>query len=520
MTKTQPFIGIAALLVAGVVVVAGCHGRKPELETGLAAFEKGDYPAAVRHFQRAAQRDHDATAYCNLGLAYWRMGATDDAIDALTMAADLESGDARPLLLLAEVLQDGGRWDAARDVMNKLQSGLPDNAELMTRAARLEYRAKNMDAAQALLESALKADPQYAPALYNMAVLARDRHGEPIVAMRYLSRYLTVATDQVRIDHVHEELARLRQPLRPAAPSSMSAAASEELPVPTGALVEDAPSAVRLLEKARAAIEAQAYDEALVLLGQARSMDASNADVVWTLAGLYDLQLQQPRKAEGALRDLIARWPDDPRAALARRRLDAAAPPQASATTRASAAVEAPIVTSTTTSTSTTSTTAPRARPTLAAVWQQAQDAHTARRWDDAVALYEAVLQLDPKFAGAAYNMGLAQKERGDLDRARDAFARATQLDPRMSKAFYMRAVVERERGERDAAIASAKQSLALQPRDDRSHYLLGLLYREAMRYDLARAHFQSALELARDRAAAEKARAGLDSVAATRTRR
>lgn len=519
MTKTQQFCGVAALLAAGVALVAGCHGRTPELETGLACFEKGDYPAAVRHFQRAAQRDHDATAYCNLGLAYWRMGATDDAIEALTMAADLESGDARPLLLLAEVLQDAGRWDAARDVMNKLQSGLPDNAELLTRAARLEYRAKNLDAAQALLESALKADPRYAPALYNMAVLARDRHGEPIMAMRYLSRYLTVATDQVRIDRVHEELARLRQPLRPALPPS-SSAASAAPPAPTGALVEDAPSAVRLLEKARAAIEAQAYDEALVLLGQARSMDASNADVVWTLAGLYDLQLQQPRKAEGALRDLIARWPDDPRAALARRRLDAAAPPQATATSRTAAAVEVPTVTSTTTSTSTTSTTAPRARPTLAAVWQQAQDAHTARRWDDAVALYEAVLQLDPKFAGAAYNMGLAQKERGDLDRARDAFAQATQLDPRMAKAFYMRAVVERERGERDAAIASAKQSLALQPRDDRSHYLLGLLYREAMRYDLARGHFQKALELARDRAAAEKARAGLDSVSATRTRR
>ncbi len=544
--------GVCPLVLALVLAVAGCRGRGPDMAEGLARMEQGDYAAAVRHFQRAAQQGHSAAAYGNLGLAYWRMGATDRAVEALSLAADLEYGDPRPMLLLAEVLMEAGRWEAARETLNRVRDGLPERADILTHLARLEYHADRVDAAAALLDAALKLDPQYPPALYNQAILARDHQDDPLAAMRAFSRYLTVATDQDRIDQVHRELARLRQPLRsgasvpPPAPGTLTpplppATSSASAPVaaastpPSAAPPADALGARRLLDQAQAALAARTHDEALVLLGRARAMDPDNPDIVWTLAGAYDGPLGQPRRAEEQLRTFVARWPDDPRAVSAQRRLESGAPPAPAVTSRPPSApspapspapapappsppprprVAAPVPVSPAPSP------APAARATVAELWPRALDAHAARRHAEAIRLYESILTLDPAFASAAYNLGLVQRDRSDARAAQDAFSRATRIDPRMGKAHYMLAVTAHEAGERDIALASARSALALNNTDDKTHFLLGLINRDLMRYDAARTHFQRALELAPDRAAADKARSALAGLTPPNERR
>lgn len=515
------------LVLALLVPLAGCGGGD-ELASGMARMERGDYGTAVRHFQRAAQRTHGATAYANLGIAYWKLGATDLAIDALAMASDLNGDDPRPLLLEAEVLLEAERWEDARHVLNRLREGMSEQAVILTYQARLEYKAGRTEQAIQLLEEALAIDPQYPPALYNMAVLARDDRGEPMTAMRFFSRYLSVATDQPRIDHVHGELARLRQPLRPAVvsppplssaepPTAAAVDAQSRAPViPPTAPATDAPAAARLLAQAQAAVASGAQDEALVLLGQARALDPDNADVVWTLAAVYDVHLGQPSKADTVLREFESRWPTDPRATSARRRLAMLAAPSP---TPPSPATQAPLTEATMATPTTTvpppppTTTRPPPRRAMGDIWPRAVEAHAAGRREEALALYREAATLDPTFAAAAYNIGILQKELGQREAAQASFAQATSLDPRMAKAHYMLALTARESGERDTALAAAKQVLVINPRDDKANYLLGLIYREALRYDQARDHFQRALDLAPDETAADKANEGLRSV-------
>lgn len=522
------------LLIALGVSLTGCGGGN-ELAEGMARLERGDYGTAVRLFRLAAQRSHGAAAYANLGIAYWKMGETDKALEALALAADLHGADPRPHLLMAEVLQDAERWEDARQVLIRIRNGLPERPDILTYLGRLEFKAGQMDLATSYFEAALAIDAQYPPALYNLAVLARDTRAEPIAAMRYFSRYLAAANDQGRIDLVHGELAELRQQLRPApslatpvpgasAPASAMvtpSAASPPAAVAAIANATDAPAAARLLGQAQSAVANGAYDEALVLLGQAQTLDPGNADIVWTLAGVYDVQVNQPLKAEATLQAFLAQWPGDPRAASVRRRLNmrtsggGAVPPVApTVTTIPSAPAAPPLSAGTTTTTVPPATTVPAVLPgTMGELWPRAVEAHAAGRREEALRYYEAALQLDPEFASAAYNMGIVHKDLGNLEAAMLAFANASRLDPRLTKAHYMLAVTARELGERDTALASAKQVLALNPRDDKATYLLGMIYREAMRYDQARLHFQRALELAPDRAAAAKAREGLNSV-------
>ena len=528
-------ISLRLILLLALLLGAGCGGQQRQVEQGLAALRAGDAVGAVGHFTHAIELEpQNATAYCNLGAAYWTLGSTENAIHALTMASDLESNDPRPQLLLAEVLQDARRWDEAREVLTKVNNGLPDRPDVLTRLAQLEYRAGNVDQAVAHLEAALRLDGQYAPALYDMAVVARDQRHDTLSAMRFFSRYLSVATNQGRIDKVHEELARLRMPFRPAAvpPHSEGSVAAEAAAVPVArtpavatpaapatpvtplpplttrqpAVESGASMAVGLLAQARKAIEAKSYDEALVLFSQARAKDPHNADIVWATAMLYDQQLGQPKKAEGFLRDFVMLFPGDYRVTAAQRRLGnvASGRPSVPAVTTTVAPPPPP---------TTTVRVATAQKLTLAEVWQKGLDAHAAGKWDEAIRYYETTLTLDPTFASAAFNMGAAYKAKGALQEARQSFRKAAALDPAMEKAQYMLAVVNRELGDRSRAIESGKRALAIAPRDGKTHYLLGLLYRESLRYDLARYHFKRASELAADRGSADKARAALESV-------
>lgn len=506
------------------------------------AMRQANHVDAVRYFERAREsRPQSASAYANLGMAYWKLGAHDLAIEALTTAGDLDVNDPRPQLLVADVLQEVKRWDDARDVLTEVMNGLPERADMITRLARLEYRAGKVEQASAHLEHALQIDAKYAPALYNMAVMARDKRQDTLAAMRYFSRYLSVATDQVRIDNVHEQLALLRQPFRPApapptAPLSASAAAGIEraadpvISLPTAVTTRtSAPppsttvakpvaeiSGDALLAQARQAIGDKAYDEALVLLGQARARDPKNADVLWTWATLYDQSLGQPQKAEVMLRDFVRLFPEDNRSVAARRRLERGPPPPSTAPTATTSRSTA----ATTTTTQPPVAMASSVRLTPSEAWQKGLDAHAANDWDEAIQYYETVLVADPTFASAAFNLGVAHKSRGNLAAARAAFKQAGAIDPDMAKAHYMVAVVAREQGERGPAIDAAKRALASDPSDQTTHYLLGLLYRESMRYDLARYHFKRAADLAPDRAAQEKARAALNSMPPAGARR
>ena len=517
------FVWMAAFVLLGLVLLPGCRrdSGAAGLQAGLDALSRGEYEAAVTHLRAAAKRRPDsASAYCNLGIAYWKLGQMEPAISALTVASDLIGTDPTPLELLAQVYADMGQWGEARAVLKRLSDGMPDAPRILTWQATIEYRAGEDEAARALLEKTLDVNPNYSPALYNMAILHRDLPGGKAVAEEYFKRYLTVADNEAHAQQARDFLTAGEPPaeeppaaaVEPPAPVAVELAPAVE-PAPSGpAPPSPAPSPTKaLLTQAADALKAEAIDKALVLLNRAVAADPDSADALWALAQLYDKQLNYAGKAENTYRLFTQRFPDDPRAA--RKRPVAGTPPATVVAVPGRRPAPAPVGGKLEEKRKTDKVAAQEA-------WQKALQAHAVKDYDEAVKQYRAALELDPVISNAAFNLGLVYRQQVKLDLAADAFEQALAAKPNTPKAHYMLAVIYRETNDKKKAIEQARKAVELQPDYGRAHLILGLLYRDTLQYDWAREHFRSAVVHAPDRETAKKARTWLDNTKGLKTDR
>jgi Flp pilus assembly protein TadD len=510
------------ITVLTLAAVLGC-GRelkyRQHLEAGLNDIKVERYRRAAHHFEKAVKNSPaSSTAYCNLGIAYAGMQELDRAILALTMAADLESHDPRPMLLLSDVLREAGRWDDARDVLVKLQSGLPDDPVILTHLALLEYRVGEMDMAQSLLTQALAIDSKYAPALFNMAMLERDHEDEPLDALRYFSRYLTAVQDGAHADVEHVDkaetetqklrllLSNSRSPLlasvrprnEPPQPESTAETQSETPESDSAATgqsqeggnaqpaIEEPVSTFLISEpEASQAINRGDYEKALVRLTETVREEPRNASALWALAVTYDKGLGQSDKASSTYRLFAETFPADPRVDRARQLSQQSDPGGNQARDVAERAAF---------------------RKTL----RDAVRHHQSGNIESAITLYERALAIDATNASVTYNVGMAYRSIDDLPSAQRAFEQALGLAPDMIKASYMLAVVQREQGYEEDAITTARRTITVDPENARAHFLLGILYHETNRNGLSRKHLEQTVALAPDSESAEKARTWL----------
>jgi tetratricopeptide (TPR) repeat protein len=102
------------------------------------------------------------------------------------------------------------------------------------------------------------------------------------------------------------------------------------------------------------------------------------------------------------------------------------------------------------------------------------------------------VLQLDPDYADAYFNCGIACRSMGDLDQA-------IQLQPDYAMAYGNRGNAYAGQGDLDRAIADFDQAIQLQPDDAITHYNCGLAYAEKGEREKAIAEFKQSLALSSD---------------------
>lgn len=76
-----------------------------------------------------------------------------------------------------------------------------------------------------------------------------------------------------------------------------------------------------------------------------------------------------------------------------------------------------------------------------------AMDAYHGERWDEALPLYQELVEADPERALAWYRLGNLQTRAGDLDGAMDSFTRTLALEPDNAEARHNLGLVQIRRG-------------------------------------------------------------------------
>lgn len=92
-----------------------------------------------------------------------------------------------------------------------------------------------------------------------------------------------------------------------------------------------------------------------------------------------------------------------------------------------------------------------------------------------AIAIYEEILCLDPRFAPAAINLGTLYFHLRRFERAEECYRRASETDPDYVLAYFDLGNVLDELGRLEESIAAYRRAVALSPRYADAHYNLAL---------------------------------------------
>ena len=115
---------------------------------------------------------------------------------------------------------------------------------------------------------------------------------------------------------------------------------------------------------------------------------------------------------------------------------------------------------------------------------------------DGALTAYRKAIELDPKYAEAHSCLGNALRDKGDLDGAIAAHRKAIELNPKAAKAHYNLSVALYEKGDLDGTLTACRRAIEQEPKDAEAHSNLGSVLRDKGDLDGAIAAHRKAIEL------------------------
>ncbi len=188
-----------SFLVIPALLATGCSQKTNKIDPltkGLALMRDGTFEEARDSLISAtATHTNSLTAFCNLGLTYWKLGDNAAATVALTRAVELSQGDLRPVEFLAYLLIENDNPTGAHQMLTDIEAPTAATLSLMALAA---YKAGSSDLARSHLGRALEIDNNYPPALYNLALLCRDDYNMPREALVHYKRFQSAAPNDRR----------------------------------------------------------------------------------------------------------------------------------------------------------------------------------------------------------------------------------------------------------------------------------------------------------------------------------
>lgn len=510
-------MAIIAALASALLFSAGCRQRpiEPvgELKNAQTLLQNGDTGTARDILlQAVADNPQSLSAQVNLAIAYWNLGDMNAAIASITKASDLAPSNGDIIELYGQMLIDNGNAAGAIDIL----ATMPEpTARSQTLSGIAAAQINDPEAARFHLEQALEIDEFYAPALYNLAVVYRDLLNNDIEARDFYERFSKAEPAHALAKRSADAFLQMQtSPMTPVTIPDVEPPTTPDQPVATTQQSEpdDAetasdvasqtpsprtsdqpqpptvnqpkPEAQDMILHAQAFIERGELDTALLILKQAVQQHPDNADAVWALANFYDQQLDLKERAAGLYRTFISMFPNDPRISEIDSAYLPAQEPQ----------------------------TPPPPPNTLSTqLFRQGLDFYNQADYPNAIRAFRQLLQIDPRSASGAYNLGLAYKAADDLDNAATAFNLALKIEPDMIKSLYMLGLVEKDRANRQQALTLLNRLIRIQPDFAKAHFLLGSIYETEKRLDMAAIHFERYINLEPDTSAAAQAQAWLD---------
>lgn len=268
----------AGFLIAGLVLSGGCSQwlSKRALERATAAMKRGDYALAVKQFEKASKTITDSPdLYYSLGQSYEHLTPPDldAALRNYQNALNLKPSDVDCMLSIGEILLKRQRWDEAAAIYEKASQGMPPDARLLTCLAQAAVGAGRSDAARIYLVRALRADPMYAPAMYDLGCLYRDVYMLPAEAILQFDAFLRAASPQdPHAGRAREKIQQLTQVLN-----------RQRIQLAPGAK-RDPAAALKLIAEGDKQRTAKALPKAEKAYRDAMVADPLNPDAVFNLA--------------------------------------------------------------------------------------------------------------------------------------------------------------------------------------------------------------------------------------------
>lgn len=131
---------------------------------------------------------------------------------------------------------------------------------------------------------------------------------------------------------------------------------------------------------------------------------------------------------------------------------------------------------------------------------------------DRAIQSFERAIQLDPRLAEAYNNLGTLQFRMNSLPAAEKTFRTALAVDPRSKEALYNLARLQMARGDMQAAVDTWGHLLRISPGDAEARWQFGNTLKSLNRVEEARSQWTRALQDAKDQALRKKIESELNS--------
>lgn len=117
--------------------------------------------------------------------------------------------------------------------------------------------------------------------------------------------------------------------------------------------------------------------------------------------------------------------------------------------------------------------------------------------YDEAIALYNLAIELNPQKEKSYNNRAIAYHRKGKYDRAIVDYTRVIELNPQFEQAYHNRGMAHYYKGEYNEAITDYTRAIELNPQFEQAYYYRGLLYHfEKGEYEKALKDFNKVLKL------------------------